>query len=98
MNCPSCGLNNIVKNGFNKSGNQNYLCNDCKRQFVQNPQKQPISDEKKQLIDDLLLEKVPLAGIVRVAKVSKRWLQNYVNEKYNSIDKNVTVKKKEKDV
>jgi hypothetical protein len=34
------------------------------------------------LIDKLLLEKIPLAGIVRVVGVSEPWLQSYVNGKY----------------
>jgi len=27
--CPMCGSGNIKKNGFNKSGTQQYFCNDC---------------------------------------------------------------------
>jgi len=34
------------------------------------------------LIDRLLLERISLAGIVRVTGVSSQWLQNYVNAKY----------------
>ncbi|CAK0760963.1 hypothetical protein CCP3SC5AM1_2950003 [Gammaproteobacteria bacterium] len=48
-----------------------------------NPKKYPISDEKKKLIDRLLLERISLAGIARVAGVSESWLQKYVNEKYD---------------
>ena len=48
------------------------------------------------LIGKLLLEKVPLAGISRVVGVSERWLQTYVNGKYESIDKAVKVRKKTK--
>jgi hypothetical protein len=29
-----------------------------------------------------LLEKISLAGIASVTKVSKKWLQDYVNKKY----------------
>lgn len=98
MECPDCKSNNIVKNGSIANGKQKYLCKNCGRQFVLNPQKQPISDEKKELIDKLLLEKIPLAGIARVCGVSECWLQNYVNKKYESIEKKVKVKKKEKGV
>jgi insertion element IS1 protein InsB len=44
----------------------------------------PISAETKALIDKLLLERVSLAGIVRVTGVSAQWLQDYVNEKYKA--------------
>ena len=54
-----------------------------------NPKKQ--SDEHKLLIDKLLLERVPLAGIARVTGVSERWLQNYVIEKYESLPQSVIV-------
>ena len=96
MNCPDCFSDEIVKNGAFKNGKQRYKCNYCGRQFVLNPQKKPISDETKTLIDKLLLERIPLAGIVRVTGVSKRWLQYYVNDKYQNISKTIEVKKKAK--
>jgi hypothetical protein len=65
-------------------------------QFVENPQHKVISDETKGLIDHLLLEKIPLAGIARVAEVSEPWLQGYVNEKYASVPREVTVSAKKK--
>ncbi len=80
--CPRCDSANVVKNGFIHNGKQNHLCKDCGRQFVKDPQNKVISDETKALIDKLLLEKIPLAGIARVTDVSEVWLQGYVNEKY----------------
>ena len=77
-----CNSLEVVKNGSNGMGKQKYKCKECKRQFVLNPYPNKISDETKQLIDELLLEKISLAGIARVTKVSKKWLQDYVNKKY----------------
>ena len=51
----------------------------CDRQFVINPTNKTVSDETKQLIDKLLLERISLRGIARVTGVSWSWLQNYVN-------------------
>ena len=34
------------------------------------------------MIDNLLLEKISLAAIARVANVSKKWLQHYVKAHY----------------
>jgi transposase-like protein len=65
MNCPYCLHDHIVKNGSNGVGTQKFLCNNCSRQFVEDPKNTKISDETKELIDKLLLEKIPLAGIAR---------------------------------
>ena len=93
MNCPHCHSNHIVKNGSLGNGKPKFKCKACGKQFVENPQKHPISDSTKQLIDKLLLEKIPLAGIARVTGVSGRWLQSYVNNKYSQVPQNVSVKK-----
>ncbi|MEL6232702.1 MAG: hypothetical protein AAFR24_22580 [Cyanobacteria bacterium J06627_3] len=53
------------------NGKQNHKCNDCGRQFVKDPQNKIIDDATKTLIDKLLLEKLPLAGIARVVDVSE---------------------------
>jgi|WetSurMetagenome_2_1015567.scaffolds.fasta_scaffold311325_3 insertion element IS1 protein InsB len=54
-------------------GKQKYKCKNCNRQFVLNPKSNKISEETKQLIDKLLLEKISLAGIARSTQASKRW-------------------------
>ena len=94
MNCPYCNSEHIVKNGSNSVGTPKFLCRDCKRQFVENPKKKPICDETKQLIDKLLLERIPLAGIARVTGVSEKWLQDYVNNLYANIPRVIEVLEK----
>ena len=96
MNCPSCCSTDIVKNGSLGNGKPKFKCNTCGRQFVENPKKGPIPDSTKELIDKLLLEKIPLAGIARVTGVSERWLQDYVNAKYAQVPRQVNVKKNER--
>ncbi len=64
--------------------------------YVEDPQNKVISDETKALIDKLLLEKIPLAGIARVVDVSEPWLQGYVNEKYASVPRPVKVRAKKR--
>ena len=44
----------------------------------------------------MLLEKISLAGIARVVKVSESWLQNYVNSKYDAVPRQVKVQSKPK--
>jgi transposase-like protein len=95
--CPCCDSKHVVKNGRIHNGKQNYRCYDCRRQFVLNPQSKGIAPETKALIDRLLLEKLPLAGIARVTEVSDPWLQQYVNAKYAEVPRQLTVRSKKKD-
>lgn len=91
MNCPYCNSEHTVKNGSNSVGTPKRLCRNCNRQFVENPKKQPIPKETKQLIDKMLLERISLAGIARVTSVSEQWLQDYVNELYANTSREVRV-------
>ena len=63
---------------------------------MKDPQNKIIDQATKTLIDKLLLEKIPLAGIARVVGVSEPWLQSYVNAKYEAVPQQVevTVKKR----
>ncbi len=49
-----------------------------------------------ELIERLLLEKIPLAGIARSARVSMTWLQEYVNNKYAQVPQQVNVSAKKR--
>ncbi|MBE9053506.1 IS1 family transposase [Nostocales cyanobacterium LEGE 11386] len=84
----------ISKYGCTHYGKQRFKCQNCGRQFVESPTRQPIDNSTHQLIDKLLLERLSLAAIVRVTGVSLRWLQYYVNQKYYQVPKSVEVTKK----
>ena len=94
--CPTCLSDKIIKNGSTHHKKQKYLCKDCGRQFVENPTKKYISDETKRLIDRLLLEKIPLAGIARALEISETWLQGYVNKKMEETPREIKVSAKSK--
>ena len=94
MNCPACNSNRIKKNGSIHNGKQKYMCKDCNRQFVRDPQNKIIPKETWELVDKLLLEKIPIAGISRVTGISEPWLQRYINDKYDNIDQKINVVKK----
>jgi hypothetical protein len=55
-----------------------------------------ISAETKGIIDRLLLEKLPLAGIARALQISELWVQQYVNQKYQQVSQEVQVRPKPK--
>ena len=63
---------------------------------VINPTNKTVSDETKQLIDKLLLERISLRGIARVTGVSWSWLQNYVNNKLAAVPRQIKVLDKPK--
>ncbi len=92
--CPNCGSQHTVKNGKIHNQKPKYQCQDCKRQFIANPTNKVINQETLELIERLLLEKIPLAGIARSARVSKTWLQQYVNNKYAQVPQQVNVSAK----
>lgn len=95
--CPSCNSKQIVKNGKIHNGKQNYKCRECDWQFVRNPPNKIINQSTKNLIDKLLLEKLPLAGRARVTEVSEPWRQSYVNDKYESVSQQVKIATKKKE-
>jgi len=89
--CPTCGSEHLIKNGFSHNGKPKYQCKACSRQFVINPTNSPVSEETKQLIDRLLLERISLRGIARVIQVSWSWLQDYVNQKLARTQRQIKV-------
>ena len=96
LTCPSCSSHNVVKNGRIHNGKQNHKCRACGRQFVKDPKQKRIDQSTWELIDKLLLEKIPLAGIARVCDVSESWLQDYVNRKYEAVPRQVSVSSQKK--
>lgn len=96
LTCPTCGSHDISKNGLTRRGKQNYKCRDCNRQFVEDPQWKPKDKDTQSLVDLLLLEKIPLAGIGRATGVSSSWLQDYVNACYEAVPQEVKVLPKAK--
>ena len=73
---------------------RNNACQNCGRQFVENPTREPIADKTRELIDKLLKERLSLAAIALVTGVSERWLQMYVNQKYYQTPRQVEVSQK----
>jgi len=49
-------------------GKPKFMCKDCRKQFVINPVDRKISEEKKEIIDKLLLEKILLVGYIIYSK------------------------------
>ncbi len=48
--CPRCRSQHTVKNGRTHNKKPKFQCQDCKRQFVENPTNKVIDQEIKELI------------------------------------------------
>ena len=83
--CPSCGSEEVSRNGLTRHGKQNYKCRDCGRQFVLDPQWKVITLEQQGLVERMLLERISLAGIARVLQISEDTVQRYVNARTESV-------------
>ena len=92
--CPNCGSKKFTKNGSIHNKKPKYACQDCGHQFVNKSGKIWVTQQQKDLIDKLLLERISLRGIARVVGVSWRWLQNYVNKKFEQVPRKVQVSPK----
>ena len=94
MECPTCNPQDTTKNGFIHNRKQRCVCKDCGRQFVENPPNKRIPKQLLDMANKLLLEKIQIAGISRVTEISEPWLQQYINQKYEHVPKQIDISKK----
>ena len=57
---------------------QNYFCKKCGSQFSEFPENKRITQEVKEKVKRLLLERILLRGICRVERVSLNWLLAFI--------------------
>jgi insertion element IS1 protein InsB len=76
--CPQCKSPQFKKNGHIHNGKQNHHCHDCGRQFVQCCEQYLISEDKRGLIERLLVERISLRGICRAVGVTLKWLLGFL--------------------
>ncbi len=89
--CPACGSTRYKKNGHIHNGKQNYKCKACGRSFVACPENIIISQEKRELVKKLLLERLSLQGICRTVGVSMKWLLNFIMQTYAELPEDLNV-------
>ena len=68
----------LEKNGHIHNGKQNHHCHDCGHQFVQCYKQYLIADDKRDLIERLLVERISLRGICRAVGVTLKWLLGFL--------------------
>ena len=83
--CPRCKSSRYKKNGHVHNGKQNHHCHDCGRQFVQYFEQYLIADERRALIERLLLERISLRGICRAVGVTLKWLLGFLVQCFETL-------------
>lgn len=73
MQCPRCQGTRVVNNGRLPTGKPQGRCPDCRRQGGEPPEHGVLADATNALLENLLLERVSLAGRARVPEGSERW-------------------------
>ena len=77
--CRQCQSTNVVKNGKNACGNQQYHCKDCGAYGVMDPQEKGYSEQQKERILRAYRERGSLRGVERIFGVRRetvsRWLK-----------------------
>ena len=76
--CPRCKSSRYKKNGHIHNGKQNHHCHDCGRQFVDCFAQYRISENRRALIERLLVERISLRGICRALGVTLKWLLGFL--------------------
>src|SRR5215831_1699642 len=76
--CPQCQSPKFKKNGHIHNSKQNHHCHDCGRQFVQCFEQYLISEDTRELIERLVVERISLRGICRAVGVTLKWLLGFL--------------------
>lgn len=71
--CRRCDSTNIIKNGHNRYGSQQFRCKDCGKSAVLDP-KNSYSKEEKERILAAYRERPSMRGIARVFGISRNTL------------------------
>ena len=80
--CRNCESQNIVKNGHNASGSQQYLCKDCGKHGVLEP-KRGYTEEQKEQILSAYHERSSMRGVQRTFGVSRPTLASWIKKRRN---------------
>ena len=80
FHCPKCDSTNVVKNGKNSAGSQQFLCKDCHKSAVMYPQNQRSQAETDQILS-AYHERPSMRGIARMYHVSRNTLKKMLKKR-----------------
>jgi transposase-like protein len=83
FHCPNCDSTNVVKNGKNSAGSQQFLCKDCGKSAVMYPKYQRSEAEKEQILATYRERSTPSAvrGVARLYHISRNTLKSLLKKK-----------------
>ena len=81
FHCPECDSTNVVKNGKNSAGSQQFLCKDCRKSAVMYPQNQRSQEDKDQILS-AYHERPSMRGIARTFHISRNTLKKLLKKKW----------------
>lgn len=70
VECPHCSSTTIIKNGRKSNGEQNYLCKECKKQFITRYRNRGADPHVRTLMYRMLVNCSGIRDISRVLRVS----------------------------
>jgi transposase-like protein len=79
FHCPRCDSTNVVKNGRNRAGNQQFFCKDCQKSAVMYPQNRLTEAEKEQILA-AYHERPSMRGIARLFHVGRGTLKELLKK------------------
>jgi IS1 family transposase len=85
VDCPHCSSSNVVKNGIKKTGQQNFLCKNCKKQFQHQYFYQGANPKVRQQIKSSLLHGGGIRDNATVFGVSSQTVLNIIQKTGESI-------------
>jgi len=80
VNCPYCHGLKVVKNGKKKSGEQNFLCRCCGKQFQYHYQKAGCRPEMKELVLKMLVRNSGIRDIEAVLGIHRQTVLKWLNQ------------------
>ena len=80
FHCPNCNSVNVIKNGKNSAGNQQFLCKDCRKSAVMYPKYRRSEAEKEQILATYR-ERPSMRGVARLHHISRNTLKALLKKK-----------------
>jgi transposase-like protein len=84
MKCPDCGSIKISKNGHRR-GKQSYICNHCRRQFIESYDVLGYRESIKKRCLELYFSGMGFRAIERTTGVNHNTVINWVRQAANSL-------------
>ena len=86
--CPKCWqAENQVNAGYNRSGTQRCICNDCKYKYTLNAKTREYSEEIKKQAVRIYYSGVSARGVGKILGMSKANVLNWIKKTEQPVDK-----------